>query len=341
MKQHKIYLDILNVLACISVIYMHCNGIVHSFSNTTAWKQSMIIETIAYWAVPVFFMISGATLLNYRDRYDTKTYLKKRIIRVGLPFIIWSTINLMWKLKVGKIVVADFTVSSLITLYLNSQIENVYWFFIPLFAVYFSIPVLSKIVRERRILNYMMVLGFATYSVFPTMFSVLGITYNSSLNFPLTGGYVLYVLLGYYLDTEEISLKRRSVIYLFAVLGAGIRYFSTIYFSVKTGEIYKMFWGYLNFPTVVLSMGVFVLIKYIKWDKIFNTLQSIEIISNISSTSFGIYLIHMIIMNGFWYVGVDTHGLKWRILGAPLIYVICFIVVKIIKRIPVLKKIVP
>lgn len=54
MKQHKIYLDILNVLACISVIYMHCNGIVHSFSNTTAWKQSMIIETIAYWAVPVF-----------------------------------------------------------------------------------------------------------------------------------------------------------------------------------------------------------------------------------------------------------------------------------------------
>ena len=77
MKQRKIYIDMLNIVACFCVICMHCNGIVHNYTDSIEWKQSMVVETIAYWAVPVFFMISGATLMNYDERYDTKTYLKK------------------------------------------------------------------------------------------------------------------------------------------------------------------------------------------------------------------------------------------------------------------------
>lgn len=76
----------LNIIACFCVICMHCNGIVHRYSNSAEWKQSMIVETIAYWAVPVFFMMSGATLMNYGERYDIKTHLKKRFLRVGIPF---------------------------------------------------------------------------------------------------------------------------------------------------------------------------------------------------------------------------------------------------------------
>lgn len=56
---------------------MHCNGIAHQYSDTAAWRQSMVIETIAYWAVPVYFMISGATLLDYRDKYLTRVFFKR------------------------------------------------------------------------------------------------------------------------------------------------------------------------------------------------------------------------------------------------------------------------
>ncbi len=44
--------------------FMHCNGIVHFYDNSRAWKESMVVETLCYWAVPVFFMITGATLWN-------------------------------------------------------------------------------------------------------------------------------------------------------------------------------------------------------------------------------------------------------------------------------------
>lgn len=55
MKKEKIlYYDILNILACICVVAMHCNGIVHSYSNTIEWKSALIVEVVAYWAVPVF-----------------------------------------------------------------------------------------------------------------------------------------------------------------------------------------------------------------------------------------------------------------------------------------------
>ena len=49
-----VYFDFLNVLACIAVIGMHCNGYAHNFDGSVLWKQSMAIEALAYWAVRVF-----------------------------------------------------------------------------------------------------------------------------------------------------------------------------------------------------------------------------------------------------------------------------------------------
>ena len=57
-KKYVLYYDLLNICACLCVIFMHCNGIVHGFSDSRAWKEALIVEVLAYWAVPVFFMIS-------------------------------------------------------------------------------------------------------------------------------------------------------------------------------------------------------------------------------------------------------------------------------------------
>lgn len=339
-KEQKIYLNLLNVTACLCVVYMHCNGIVHVYSDTAAWRQSMVVETLAYWAVPVFFMISGATLMNYRERYDTRTYLKKRFMRVGIPFFVWTLLNVAWKSTVGQITI-EWSFSWWVSLFFNCRAENIYWFFIPLFSVYFSIPVLSLLKDNRNILKYMLAVGGITYSILPVMCSVAGIDYNAALSFPLTGGYILYVILGYILDTESsVSDKKRYIIYAAAFLCAGIRYFSTVLMAAKTGEVYKMFWGYLNFPAVGLSVGVFVFFRYMNWDKFLCNKRAAQMLSEMSSASFGIYLIHMIVMNMFYSYGVDTYGIKWRILGAPIVYFICLSIVICSKKLPGINRIV-
>ena len=65
-NQRVIYIDILNIISILAVIILHHNGIVHKYFNGNAWKTSLIAETVFYWAVPVFVMISGAMPMNYR-----------------------------------------------------------------------------------------------------------------------------------------------------------------------------------------------------------------------------------------------------------------------------------
>ena len=81
----KIYIQILGVIACLAVVAMHVNGCFWQFSYDRYWITANIIECICYFAVPIFFMISGATLLNYRNvipqRYFSKKDLEKRSFR--------------------------------------------------------------------------------------------------------------------------------------------------------------------------------------------------------------------------------------------------------------------
>ena len=97
-----VYLDVLNIIAIISVIAMHCNGIVHGNPNIRAWNTSLIIECICYFAVPLFFFFFLANLLKYRVRYNTKEFYKKRCKKVLIPFIFWATIMFIWKIFIRK-----------------------------------------------------------------------------------------------------------------------------------------------------------------------------------------------------------------------------------------------
>lgn len=82
MKSKRIfYYDILNISACIGVIALHHNRCVHKFTPSSDWDAALIIEVLFFWAVPIFFMLTGATLMEYRKRYDTKTFFKRRISR--------------------------------------------------------------------------------------------------------------------------------------------------------------------------------------------------------------------------------------------------------------------
>ena len=67
-----------------------------------------------------------------------------------------------------------------------------------------------------------------------------------------------------------------------------------------------------------------------------------NILASISGCSFGIYLIHMIVK--YYYVQIlhiNTAVWLFRTFGVIAIYIISLIIVMIIKKVPILKKIVP
>lgn len=343
-KERVIYYDILNIFACFSVIWLHCNGIVHKYSSDgNAWATSLIVETIAYWAVPVFIMLSGATLMNYRKKYDTKTFFKKRFLKTVIPFIIWSIIVFLWKYFTHKIQIEEISIKSIVNIFILNKEEPIYYFFWIIFSVYLSMPVLSLLTEDkhRKTLWYIVILS-AIFNSLPKLLSLIGIEWNSNLTFPIAGGYIMYVILGYLISTQDIKKKYRIIIYLLGIAVAFLRYFTTYCLSRRDGFVNTSFWGYCFFTGLFLSLAVFVFVKYLNISKIEKNEKIVKIISKISASSFGIYLIHQIII--YYQVrllSLSVRSWEWRTIGAVSTYCISLFIVYLLKKIPILKKIVP
>ena len=338
-KKPIAYYDALNVLACFCVIAMHCNGVVHSFEHSSVWYSALLIEVLCFWAVPVFFMLSGATLMNYRERYSTKDFLKRRLQRIGIPLLFWSAFFLLLKWLKHDMPVGTRAFCNML---INFEIEPVYWFFAPLLMVYFAMPILSLLSQNKKVLWYMLSLGIATYSVFPLLFKLMGLSYNSNFYFPLTGGYILYVLLGYLLSTTDLKPWQRILCYILAIGGAAFRYSHTLLRFELDGVKDTLTWGDKFLPTLCLAVGVFVFAKYLFLKKPFQNEKLAKVLHWLSGASFGIYLIHIFVMKILRaLLRIPTASTLWRLLGPIAMYLVCLAIVQIGKKIPLGKYLFP
>ena len=146
MRPRLLYLSVLNVLACFAVVMLHCsNAAFWNYSNTQTWVTGNLVETLFYFAVPVFFMISGVTLVDYHERYSDKVFLKKRLLKTVVPFLFWSTVAyIYWILRYNEGVFYRNPLR-IISGMLNSEYIGIYWFFLPLFAIYLAMPIITRI----------------------------------------------------------------------------------------------------------------------------------------------------------------------------------------------------
>ena len=86
-KNRMLYFDILKLTAAFAVVWIHFGNEIHWYDGSLAWKMCVPIQVLAYWAVPIYFMITGATLMNYRERYGTKIFFRRRIIKRNSPML--------------------------------------------------------------------------------------------------------------------------------------------------------------------------------------------------------------------------------------------------------------
>lgn len=336
-KQNRVlYFDVLNILACISVVFLHHNSLVHSFEDSLAWRESLVVECAFYWAVPVFLMISGANLLNYREKYSTVVFLKKRVLRTVIPWIIWSVVFLIWKTQTGQMELKTKTVRHILGLILNYKIESVYWFFGALFACYLAIPVFSVIVKERKVLWYVVGLNFGLLSVLPVLKTWFGFSWG--LDVPVVGSLFIYILLGYLLATEQVDKSKRIFLYILGFAGFAFRLIYTYIFSMQNQKTDTSIKGYVIFHSVFLAIAVFEWGKNVRWEK-WIPRKVIKWIPTISSCSFGIYLLHKMVM---YYertaLGLSLQSHIWRFAMVPVTYLISLGIIFLLKKIPYVGK---
>ena len=331
------YFDVLNILACLSVVFLHHNALVHGWQASSAWAQALIVEVVCYWAVPVFLMLSGATLLDYRKKYDTKTFFKKRFVRVLIPFLFWSSLLLVKQCLQNNTFLPDYHFSTVINAILGYQALEIYYFFPLILSIYLLFPMLSLLTENRKILWYICISIFACDSIIIPLGGVMDINSLAAFRLPIET-MLIYPLLGYLLSTTNISRKQRFLIYFSAIVVSVFRYAWTYHYSCITGATDRTWFAYQSFCGVILACGIFVFFKYLN---LCNNLSA-KLLSLLSSCSLGVYLIHRIIMEYEPDVfGVEINGNNWRWIFPFVTYFICIVIVLLLKKTPWINKVVP
>lgn len=257
MKTQRIYYyDVLNVVSCLSVIALHCNGYVHSFDTTDKWWWLHVLFEVAFYnAVPIFFMLSGATLLGYNRKYDTKTFFKKRFRKTFLPFLTFTIAFYTLYLLTADL--SELSLGGIVHNLFSGNIPHTnFWFFVPLFLMYLFMPFLSAMVTNitNRQLLGLIVLMVGLQGIAQPILMQVDVTWQLPI-----GSYVAYLLLGYYLAKTTWE-KNNKVLATITIAGALLmvgRYVG-IYLSDEKPSI---LFNYLSLYGFCASSAIFLIIK--------------------------------------------------------------------------------
>lgn len=287
-------------------------------------------------------MITGATLIDYRERYDTKTFFKKRLLKVIIPLIIWSIIYFIINFFKGKFSINDLSFKFVFEYFFLVKTNPIFWFFVVIIGIYLAIPVISLIPQEtrRKAFLYIIIITFVFNQFLPYLLYHLNLNYNYDLKFPLTySGWISFIFIGYYIDKYEIVKKHRVIIYVLGIIGFLTMVVPTIFISYHKNESCSWFDEYYDAPCVLYSASVFLFFK----SKINNNQIVTKIMpffNFVAPTTLGIYVLHIAIRDFLRYFYTYSYFGMNLVLTLSIL-TICFIVVKIVQKIPGLRHIFP
>lgn len=192
MKRHFPQLDVLRVLACVMVVFMHS-------PIPSPGASGPFLAVLSYVTVPcigLFFMISGALILPVKEPFAV--FIKKRLMRIAAPLLLWTLIYLATKHYYGQSQLALWR--EVISIPFSAQGHGVLWFMYTLTGLYLMAPILTPWLEKASKRELQGVLSvWAVTLCYPLL------DYFFILNDSVTGvlyyftGYAGYFVLGYYL----------------------------------------------------------------------------------------------------------------------------------------------
>ena len=340
-NQRVVYYDLLRVAATFAVILIHISGSYFGEKNPSSfdWQIYNFYDGISRWSVPVFVMISGALFL--KAEVNLEKLFKKNIIRIVTAFIFWSLAYGIFEIIVKN---------RRIKLALGEMLFGHYhmWFLFMIVGLYLAVPLLKKITESTKLTVYFLILSLIFSVIIPQGIDIVSL-FSESIGDTLIEisdcvgiknavGYSGYFVLGYYLSSIEIDRKNRKLIYLLGVIGFVGTVGLTSLLSIIKKEPLLTMQEYFSSTVLMESVAVFVFFKYSN-PKLSE--KSVRILSGLSKYSFGVYLVHPMILETFSRLGLDVQTFS-PILSIPVILiagaVVSFVISALLNRIPVLKK---
>ena len=175
-------------------------------------------------------------------------------------------------------------------------------------------------------------------SLVPYLIKVLKLKIIWIYNFQFD--YMIYIFAGYIIHNYKFKIIFKILIYFLGILGFFIHLFGTQVLTIKYQKIDKTHKGYQNLPCVLYSCSLFLFIKEYSY-LIFKIINK-NFINKIGMLTLGPFFLHMPIINLITkHFYINTYNLSYRLFGGFIICSLCLIITAILKKIPLIKYLVP
>lgn len=338
MKKRETELDILRLLAMLAVIWVHVGGMESKALPTSDpdCQWLIFLKSIMTWEIPVYVMISGRFFLD-PDREMPFSKIRKAIGRLVIAFVFWNVIYQLWYIPNG-------TYSGLNWKGILSQAligPYHFWYLYMIVGLYLITPFLRKIAEDKKLSEYFIALFFlfsflTKYAVeLPFIGATLGSMLDSmSMKFVL--GYSGYYILGYYLRRYPLADKQERWLYIFGVALLLLGAIANTWQSVREGAYTERYTGYTNPNTIIVAAAIYTLFTK-RIGKLTFPEKVTGLISKLSEYSFGVYLIHALVLDFVGTTGMKPsvpHPLVMMPVITLLTFAVTAVLVALIRKIP-------
>jgi surface polysaccharide O-acyltransferase-like enzyme len=332
----KYWVTNLRVSATLMVILLHAAGFGVTKVNKISisdWWICHVINSVGRFAVPIFVMLSGYLLLG---RYENLSeFLRKRISRIFIPFLIWSLVYMLYaNFKGLSAERTPWELGAFIKTLLvgNGGGAGHLWFVYMLLGLYAFTPIISRWIRQAT--ETEIVFFLILWVLCNTGFDLFEKKYGLSVKFDFRyfTGYLGYFVLGYWLGNKEIKLSALALSLIFLSAWAVVVYVCYVV-SFAKGQYTTDHTYYLSLAVMLMSASIFLWFK-----KVGDKALWPSWIAELDASSYGMYLVHFLILrilsrnyriNYSWH-----HPLLGIIIHFLLCAIVSYLIVKILSKIP-------
>ncbi|GAB4493143.1 MAG: acyltransferase family protein [Saprospiraceae bacterium] len=346
-RQPLFWADRLRNLATVMVIAIHVSGSVAQGMqqfDSFFWWSGNFWDSLARPSVPLFVMLSGFLLLG-KD-YELGDFLKRRFSRVVIPALFWMVIYSFYNYKAhGR----PATLGEAIKGIVERPVHYHLWFIYLIIGLYLIYPILRPWIRSARERDFMYF--FVCWFVGALVYKILWVFFGISIGvyFELFTNNCGYFVLGYYLGNKGVEgggqkvegmkswhFSEKKLVWLaigLIVFGTGITAIGTWWASkANEGIFHTYFYDYLTPNCAMSAAGWFLLAKWT-----LNRPAILDFEKELAVTSFGIYFVHVLVMDGWSQVGywqTKIHPAAGIPIVVCMITLTSFLAISIIRTLP-------
>ena len=299
MSERKLSYDYIRVIACICIIGIHATVYQETDIQGKTEMLNYILHSFSRIGLPVFFMLSGALILNSKKEISVWKFYGSRFVKMILPFVLYSLFYILLK-KAGWHITNIFArevwediittvCEGIISITQNYQTVQL-WFMYSIIGLYITAPFLKIMLQNMtpKQLTELVAIIFGMRCLFSYFPQIAG--YSLMISDYIFSGWVIYFILGYYVVQDFLKPYYRYI-----VLGGLLVFSISMYMAINIESFRNN--GHFDLAPHMMIQAVAFFIIFYGNEFVFKKYTKLnKIVSFISKYTFSMYMIQLCVL---------------------------------------------